>query len=260
MKRKYPRANNCLIYSKKANGTYLTEDIESNEEWELDASTVNFLRRLDGKTPPSCICPKMSDSERREFIHELKTEGLIKKTKRFYMDGLFFWRFTPWIPGRSYPRKVAAVVNMILLLLLPGAYVIMDEKNVKRTVRRIQIYAAGVEANLMLTGICLFLAAVVPPLFWMFSQAALSNGFLAVFNLSVMGGLDGMKIFSEVMGSRDLLETVLDVLLPDGGEKQVLMWGINGCALKIASVVVLLFHLAFVCTIIMNIAVFLIDL
>ena len=330
MKRKYPRANNCLIYSKKANGTYLTEDIESNEEWELDASTVNFLRRLDGKTPPSCICPKMSDSERREFIHELKTEGLIKKTKRFYMDGLFFWRFTLWIPGRSYPRKVAAVVNMILLLLtlpvlvgggllyishysealaaawdsgelvtagllfgisaglffheaahaaagiayganvcefglmlyllLPGAYVIMDEKNVKRTVRRIQIYAAGVEANLMMTGICLFLAAVVPSLFWMFSQAALCNGFLAVFNLSVMGGLDGMKIFSEVMGSRDLLETVLDVLLPDGGEKQVLMWGINGCALKIASVVVLLFHLAFVCTIIMNIAVFLIDL
>lgn len=329
MKKKYPRANNCLIYSKTGDETYLAKDIVSNEEWELDAPAVSFLRRLDGKTPPSCICPEMSPRERREFIHELKTEGLITNAERLHMEGLFSWRFTLWIPGRGYPRKAAAAANRILFLLalpilvgggliylnnyadamtdawdygelitaglllglaaglffhegahaaagiaygahvcefglmlyllLPGAYVIMDEKNVKRTVQRIQIYAAGVEANLMLTGICLFLATAVPPLFWMFSQAALCNGFLAVFNLSVMGGLDGMKIFSEVMGNQDLLGTVLDVLIPDSEQNQGFVRGINGCALKAASVVVLLFHLAFVCSIITNIAVFLIE-
>lgn len=329
MKKKYPRANNCLIYSKTGGGTYLAEDIVSNEEWELDASTVSFLRRLDGKTPPSFICPEMSPMERREFIHELKTEGLIKNAERIHMEGLFSWRFTLWIPGRRYPRKAAAAVNRILFLLalpilvgggliyinnysdamaaawdygelitagllfglaaglffheaahaaagiaygahvcefglmlyllLPGAYVIMDEKNVKSTVKRIQIYAAGVEANFVLTGICLLLAVAVPSLFWMFSQAALCNGFLAVFNLSVMGGLDGMKIFSEVMGNRDLLGTVLDVLIPDSEHSQGSVRGINGCALKAASVAVLLFHLAFVCSIITNIAVFLIE-
>lgn len=329
MKQKYPRANNCLIYSKIGDGTYLAEDIVSNVEWELDTFTMSFLRRLDGKTPPSCICPAMFARERKEFLHELKTEGLIKNAGRLHMEGLFSWRFTLWIPGRRYPKKVAAAANRILFLmmlpilagggwiyinnysdalaaawnygelitaglllglaagiffheaahaaagiaygahvcefglmlylLLPGAYVIMDEKNVKSTVKRIQIYAAGVEANFALTGICLLLAVAVPPLFWMFSQAALCNGFLAVFNLSVMGGLDGMKVFSEVMGNRDLLGTVLDVLIPDSKQNQGFARGINGCAIKAASIVVLLFHLAFVCTIITNMAVFLIE-
>lgn len=329
MKKKYPRANNCLIYSKIEGGTYLAEDISSNEEWELDASTVSFLRRLDGRTPPSCICPEMSARERKEFLHELQTEGLIKNAGRLHMEGLFFWRFTLWMPERRYPKKAAAAANRILFLvalpilagggliyinnysdalaaawnygelitaglllglaagiifheaahaaagiaygahvcefglmlylLLPGAYVIMDEKNVKSTAKRIQIYAAGVEANFALTGIFLFLAAAVPPLFWMFSQAALCNGFLAVFNLSVMGGLDGMKIFGEVMGNRDLPGTVLDVLIPDSEQDRDPARGINGCALKAASAAVVLFHLAFVCTIITNIAVFLIE-
>ena len=172
--------------------------------------------------------------------------------------GLFFHEAAHAAAGIAYGAHVCEF-GLMLYLLLPGAYVIMDEKNVKSTVKRIQIYAAGVEANFVLTGICLLLAVAVPSLFWMFSQAALCNGFLAVFNLSVMGGLDGMKIFSEVMGNRDLLGTVLDVLIPDSEHSQGSVRGINGCALKAASVAVLLFHLAFVCSIITNIAVFLIE-
>ena len=69
----------------------------------------------------------------------------------------------------------------------------MDEKNVKSPVKRIQIYAAGVEANFALTGICLLLAVAVPPLFWMFSQAALCNGFLAVFKHRCTRGTNKIK-------------------------------------------------------------------
>lgn len=326
-KRKFPMANHYLVFSRNEDGTYLAEDILTRKSWTMGADAARFLYGLNGYTPPSHVCPELTDGERRELFRDLKREGLIRKKKRIHRDGLLTVMLALWIPGRKIPRKQAAGLNclvfllcmpalaggglfylkhypeafasvyvsremilqglllgltvgmllhetahaaaglaygahvcelgMMLYFLFPGAYVILDAEHVKSRSRRIQIYAAGVEANLMLTGIFLFLAVLARPFFWMFSQAALTNICLAVCNLSLIFGLDGMKIFSEVTGMQDPVQAALQIL--GTGDRQGRLTGqeMSRYAAITAAVIIVAFQMAFFCMILTNLAVIL---
>lgn len=90
--------------------------------------------------------------------------------------------------------------------LLPGAYVLTNTNHIKHRMRRIQINAAGIEMNFLLTGISLFLSSQIEVFSGFFLGVAVQNVFLAFLNLMFFNGSDGMGIMGELFGITDIIE------------------------------------------------------
>ena len=108
-------------------------------------------------------------------------------------------------------------------LICPGAYVLIDYSKVKSRRKRIQIIAAGVEMNLLLTGVFLVLSSCCVALSGFFFMAAFNNLFLAVLNLTCVNGLDGCTILFELLGidgGMDKVKHILNtVFMKDEGKR-----------------------------------------
>lgn len=100
----------------------------------------------------------------------------------------------------AYGGRVFEVGVMLQFLLMPGAYVLMNESNIKKRMKRVQVSAAGIEMNLILTAIFLILSVRFEVLSGFFLGAAIQNVFLALLNLTLIDGFDGMAIMSELLG------------------------------------------------------------
>ena len=59
--------------------------------------------------------------------------------------------------GLTYGARVFEM-GVMINAILPGAYVLMDSQRVQSKMKRIQIYAAGVESNALFAGVCLLIA------------------------------------------------------------------------------------------------------
>lgn len=102
-------------------------------------------------------------------------------------------------------------MGVMTQFLLPGAYVLLDMEEIKNRFHRAQVHAAGVEMNFLLAGIFLLLTCFG----WQgttFFSAAINNLVLAVFNLTLAQGLDGMGILSELLAADDLVEQARQLL------------------------------------------------
>lgn len=84
--------------------------------------------------------------------------------------------------------------------ICPGAYVLIDNSEVKAKTKRVQINAAGIESNMFLAGVFLVLCTMIEWASGIFLYAAILNVILAIFNLALIGGLDGFAIISELLG------------------------------------------------------------
>lgn len=113
--------------------------------------------------------------------------------------GLVMHELGHMISCLGYGGRVFEVGVMLQFLLMPGAYVLMNESNIKKRMRRVQVSAAGIEMNLILTAIFLILSAKVVVLSGFFLGAAIQNIFLAILNLTLVDGFDGMAIMSELL-------------------------------------------------------------
>lgn len=98
-------------------------------------------------------------------------------------------------------------IGLMLQLPFSGAYVMTDDSKVKGALKRAQIDAAGIEANLLLAGLAFLLGAVLPWNTKGFFYAALINAELALMNVLLIDGLDGAGIMSELLGIRSLGKT-----------------------------------------------------
>ena len=135
----------------------------------------------------------------------------------------------------------------------PGAYVLINNQNIKSRLRRIQIDAAGIEANLWLTGLFFILSVVTGPLSGMFMVAGIQNAFLALFNLLFINGFDGLSILGELLGEDELIEKAKRVTMRKSYKNKLLKTGIQGKASVAVSYVLSLFQLALPIIIIANI-------
>ncbi|MGN8807266.1 MULTISPECIES: hypothetical protein [unclassified Blautia] len=110
---------------------------------------------------------------------------------------------------------------------LPGAYVMITYDNVKNRMKRAQISAGGIESNLLLAGICLCLLKTG----WFNPVALLIGAFFnvitAVFNCSLVEGLDGIGIYQEFLG-KDFLEKAKPLIRDPKGKIIIRRRGING--------------------------------
>ena len=142
---------------------------------------------------------------------------------------------------------------MVQNFILPGAYVLLDDKRVKNRFHRIQINAAGVESNFLLVGIFLFLGTLLPELGVMFMMAAICNAVLATFNLTFIKGLDGTAILSELIGTEDLVERSTTVVINKKARKRLITQGALGYATLVTSYIICVLQLALPILLIMNI-------
>ena len=81
---------------------------------------------------------------------------------------------------------------------LPSAYTLMDDRKMKNWKKRVQINLAGIEANMLLSGICIYLIVLFPEIFLTLYCLAIVNLLFAVINLFFGAGLDGMHVLEDI--------------------------------------------------------------
>lgn len=139
--------------------------------------------------------------------------------------------------GLTYGARVFEM-GIMIDALLPGAYVLMDCQSVQSRMKRIQIYAAGVESNALFAGVCLLVACAIPYAGAFFLNAAIGNIILALVNITFGGGLDGASILSELLGIENLVEDTKKVVLNRHIRRKLRSKGMPGHALIAVSIVV----------------------
>lgn len=139
--------------------------------------------------------------------------------------------------GLTYGASVFEM-GIMINALLPGAYVLMDSQSVQSRMKRIQIYAAGVESNALFAGVCLLIACTIPYAGAFLLNAAIGNIILALVNITFGGGLDGASILSELLGIENLVEDTKKVVLNRRIRRKLRSKGMPGHALIAVSVVV----------------------
>ena len=116
--------------------------------------------------------------------------------------GMIMHEFAHASACRAYRGKV--LEYGIRISVLPGFYTLMNHDNTRKLSHRIQIYAAGIEANILLAGCFLLMSGLFPVLRSFFSTAANVNVLIFLVNSFIVNGTDGMKIAMLIIGIDDL--------------------------------------------------------
>lgn len=95
--------------------------------------------------------------------------------------------------------------GVLLHHYMPGAYVMIDDTPIRSRLRKVQVLAAGVEMNVLLSGITLLLCVYLPSQSAYFFGFSLSNLLLALLNLTFTEGLDGMAAMEKLLGADSLV-------------------------------------------------------
>lgn len=83
--------------------------------------------------------------------------------------------------------------------IFPGFYILSTKAECSR-LKSAQISAAGIEANLLISGIFLILTAMDTTVTDLFFSASITNLTLGMINLLFINGLDGSEIISDLFG------------------------------------------------------------
>lgn len=144
--------------------------------------------------------------------------------------GLVMHELSHMISCLGYGGRVFEVGVMLQFLLMPGAYVLMNESKIKKRMRRVQVSAAGIEMNLLLTAIFLIISARFESLSGFFLGAAIQNVFLALLNLTLVDGFDGMAIMGELLGVENVISKARRITRFKFKRKKLEKDGISGKA------------------------------
>ena len=143
--------------------------------------------------------------------------------------------------------------GVMISYFLPGDYVVLDSEKIRNRFKKVQIFAAGIEMNLLLAGIFLILLK----LGWfdctLLIYDALVNGILAAFNLALIGPLDGMKIFSELLGVENIVYKAKKLIFDNDAKKILKKRGINGRAAIASCYIIVGFQLLLPLILILNV-------
>lgn len=123
--------------------------------------------------------------------------------------------------GIAYNARVFEIGVMLMYFVLPGAYVLLDHTTVKKRWQRIQIFAAGIEANFLVGGLFLIGCTAVPVLSGALICAGISNLLSGLLNLMLITGFDGSKILSELLGIEDLMTQIKTIVFNKKARKRL---------------------------------------
>lgn len=170
------------------------------------------------------------------------------------VSGIILHEFSHAFAAVSYKGRFFEIGVMLMYFFLPAAYVFIDDSPVKKRMQRIQIFAAGIETNFMLSGLFLILASVFPKIGGAFFVAAINNILLAVINTMFISGLDGCAIFSELMSEQNIITKAVKVIRSKVARKRLRKQGLSGYATITACYILAFFQISLVSLIILNFA------
>jgi hypothetical protein len=113
-------------------------------------------------------------------------------------------------------------------LLLPVAYVMMDESRVKDRLKKAQVYAAGVEMNMQVASVFILCSNFSEEYGSVFVIAAITNVLMALLNMVIVPGIDGGKVFFCLIGIDETSENMKLVVKYKSCRKRVLRQGFSG--------------------------------
>lgn len=160
------------------------------------------------------------------------------------LSGMFFHEVGHAWAAIAYSAPVYGMGIMLLCFVIPAAYVMLDRSRVKNSWYRVQINAAGVESNFLLCGIFLILAALLPSAGGVFICAAIMNALLGMINLSLIQGMDGSRIISDLLDIEDLVDRAVKAVFDRSARKRVLSQGACGYALLGMCTILLILQIA----------------
>ena len=132
----------------------------------------------------------------------------------------------------------------IMIGIMSGAFVEIDDEHLTSLLKRAQIGAAGIEMNLLISGFSMIFMYLFKPLISLFAGIAMINLLLALINLLPIIGADGLRIVSRLIGNDFILYS--DSLLKDKSfVKDSLSEGITGFAKLFACVLTMLSQFAY---------------
>lgn len=135
-------------------------------------------------------------------------------------------------------------MGVMVRSFLPGAYVLIDTRGVKSCMKRVQIFAAGIQMNLLLAGLSLLLGAVFPGAGDALFGSAVANIIVALMNLILLDGFDGMAILSELLGIDDPVSDARRVLCSGRLRQRLRKRGLSGTATIALGLVIALLQIA----------------
>ncbi len=133
--------------------------------------------------------------------------------------------------GMAYGAPVYEI-GLMIRSFLPGAYTMMEDRDVKSPLRRVQIMLAGVEAGFFLSGIAFVAAGLLESMFLF--CIAVSNIVTGVFNLSAICGSDGGMTLGILLGRDDIAAKAASVVRCRRKRRRLLKGGEAG-TLTVAS-------------------------
>ena len=164
------------------------------------------------------------------YTYDINFDYMIVGSVAGMLIGLILHELGHMFACIAYGGRVFEVGVMLQFLLMPGAYVLMNESNIKKRMKRVQVSAAGIEMNLVLTSIFLILSARFEVLSGFFLGAAIQNVFLALLNLTFVDGFDGMTIMSELLGVECIVSKAKRITKSKYKRKRLEKDGISGKA------------------------------
>lgn len=114
------------------------------------------------------------------------------------------------ISGRAYGAKV--MEYGVAITVLPAFYTMIDMKVVRSKLKRIQIMAAGLEGQLLLSGVALLIGEAFPIAQVVTYQCVLVNTIMVCINCLPIEGLDGYQITEIALGTDDMASQSKDLL------------------------------------------------
>jgi len=148
------------------------------------------------------------------------------------------------VAGVAYRARVFELGVMLMHCVIPGAYVMMDTSPIKKQQQKIQVNAAGIEMNFILTGLFLILGATFNNLGGMFMMAAVMNGLLGMLNLTFIEGLDGAAMLSNIFGMENVIIYAKSLMFNKRKRKILTTQGVHGCAFVVICYVITVLQIA----------------
>ncbi len=145
------------------------------------------------------------------------------------LAGMLIHELSHMLTGLAYSADVYEL-GLMLNFFMPGAYVMLDCDDIKNRFQKMQIYAAGIKSNIMLAGIFLILSTLWYEASGFMLGAALTNLFLGILNASLIGQLDGMMIFNEIMGTDNFISLAGDIIKNKRKRQALIAQGVQGKA------------------------------
>lgn len=173
----------------------------------------------------------------------------------FFILGILFHEFGHAAAAMSYGGRFREL-GIMTFHFIPGMYVKMEEDGICGRFRRIQTFAAGIEANLAWSGILMLTVKLHVFNGMALVVAAVLNMVMALLNCSILDGLDGARIFEELIGFRSenlsMFGAAFLQLWDRDIRMQLLQKGENGMATLLTAAMILVLQMGFPVLILLN--------